>query len=62
MTSSALLVVAWLGQLLGWRPLRSAETPDGGLRFDFVGPAGGSLQAWFPPAAPANEAPSSPSS
>lgn len=33
---SALLVVAWLGQILGWRPLRSAQTSDGGLRFDFA--------------------------
>ncbi len=33
---SALLLVAWLGQMLGWRPLRSAQTSDGGLRFDFV--------------------------
>jgi glucose-6-phosphate dehydrogenase assembly protein OpcA len=33
--ASALLVVAWLGVLLGWRPLRSAQVSDGGLRFDF---------------------------
>jgi len=38
---SALLLVAWLGQMLGWRPLRSAQTSDGGLRFDFArGPGG----------------------
>ena len=28
--------LAWLGVLLGWRPLRSAQTSDGGVRFDFV--------------------------
>ena len=39
---SALLLVAWLGQLLGWRPLRSAQTSDGGLRFDFARADGGS--------------------
>jgi hypothetical protein len=33
--ASALLVLAWLGVLLGWRPVRSAQTSDGGLRFDF---------------------------
>lgn len=33
--ASALLVVSWLGSLLGWRPFRSAQTSDGGLRFDF---------------------------
>jgi Glucose-6-phosphate dehydrogenase subunit len=38
---SALLLVSWLGQMLGWRPLRSAQTSDGGLRFDFArGPGG----------------------
>ncbi|HSS40376.1 MAG TPA: OpcA/G6PD domain-containing protein, partial [Polyangia bacterium] len=46
---NALLVVAWLGQLLGWRPLRCGETPDGGLRFDFDRPDGGSLQAFVVP-------------
>ena len=34
--AAALLVLAWLGVLLGWRPLRSAQTSDGGVRFDFV--------------------------
>lgn len=34
--ASALLLLAWLGVLLGWRPLRSAQTSDGGLRFDFA--------------------------
>jgi glucose-6-phosphate dehydrogenase assembly protein OpcA len=48
---SALLVVAWLGQLLGWRPLRCGETPDGGLRFDFDRPDGGSLEAFVIPTA-----------
>jgi glucose-6-phosphate dehydrogenase assembly protein OpcA len=37
---SALLLVAWLGQMLGWRPLRAAQTSDGGLRFDFARGAG----------------------
>jgi glucose-6-phosphate dehydrogenase assembly protein OpcA len=34
--ANALLVLAWLGVLLGWRPLRCAQTSDGGLRFDFL--------------------------
>ena len=34
--ASALLLLAWLGVLLDWRPLRSAQTSDGGLRFDFA--------------------------
>jgi glucose-6-phosphate dehydrogenase assembly protein OpcA len=34
--ASALLMLAWIGVRLGWRPLRSAQTSDGGLRFDFV--------------------------
>jgi glucose-6-phosphate dehydrogenase assembly protein OpcA len=34
--ASALLLLAWLGVLLGWRPVRSAQASDGGLRFDFV--------------------------
>ena len=34
--AAALLLLAWLGVLLGWRPLRSAQTSDGGVRFDFV--------------------------
>jgi glucose-6-phosphate dehydrogenase assembly protein OpcA len=38
---SALLLVAWLGQMLGWLPLRSAQTSDGGLRFDFARGADG---------------------
>jgi hypothetical protein len=33
---SALLTLAWIGVLLGWRPLRSAQTSDGGVRFDFA--------------------------
>jgi glucose-6-phosphate dehydrogenase assembly protein OpcA len=48
---SALLLVSWLGELLGWRPLRAAETPDGGLRFDFDRPDGGSLEALVIPTA-----------
>jgi glucose-6-phosphate dehydrogenase assembly protein OpcA len=48
---SALLIVAWLGQLLGWRPLRSAETPAGGLRFDFERVDGGSVEAFLVPGA-----------
>ncbi len=46
---SALLVVAWLGQLLGWRPLRCGATPDSGLRFDFDRPDGGTLEAFVAP-------------
>jgi hypothetical protein len=34
--ASALLLLAWLGGQLGWRPLRSAQTSDGGVRFDFT--------------------------
>jgi hypothetical protein len=34
--ASALLLLSWIGVLLGWRPLRSAQTSDGGLRFDFA--------------------------
>jgi glucose-6-phosphate dehydrogenase assembly protein OpcA len=34
--ASALLLLSWVGVLLGWRPLRSAQTSDGGLRFDFA--------------------------
>jgi glucose-6-phosphate dehydrogenase assembly protein OpcA len=48
---SALLLVSWLGELLGWRPQRAAETPDGGLRFDFDRPDGGSLEAFIIPTA-----------
>jgi glucose-6-phosphate dehydrogenase assembly protein OpcA len=46
---SALLIVAWLGQLLAWRPLRSVETPDGGLRFDLERADGGSIEAFVVP-------------
>ncbi len=46
---SALLIVAWLGQLLGWRPLRSVETADGGLRFDLERADGGSVEAFVVP-------------
>ncbi len=46
---SALLLVAWLGQLLGWRPQRSAESSDGGLRFDFERLDGGSVEAFLDP-------------
>jgi glucose-6-phosphate dehydrogenase assembly protein OpcA len=46
---SALLIVAWLGQLLGWRPLRSTETPDGGLRFDLERADGGNVEALVVP-------------
>jgi len=34
--ANALLFLAWIGVLLGWRPLRSAQTSDGGVRFDFA--------------------------
>jgi len=46
---SALLIIAWLGDLLGWRPLRASETSDGGLRFDFERADGGSLEALLVP-------------
>jgi hypothetical protein len=46
---SALLILAWLGQLLGWRPLRSTETSDGGLRFDLERADGGSVEAFVIP-------------
>lgn len=42
---SALLIIAWLGDLLGWRPLRASETSEGGLRFDFERADGGSVEA-----------------
>ena len=47
--ASALLLLAWLGVLLGWRPLRSAQTSDGGLRFDFVR-AGQAVAGYLAPA------------
>jgi glucose-6-phosphate dehydrogenase assembly protein OpcA len=34
--ASALLLLAWIGGQLGWRPVRAAQTSDGGVRFDFV--------------------------
>jgi len=34
--AAALLLLAWIGVLLGWRPLRAAQTSDGGVRFDFA--------------------------
>jgi glucose-6-phosphate dehydrogenase assembly protein OpcA len=33
--ASALLLVAWLGVRLDWRPLGAVQTSDGGLRLDF---------------------------
>jgi glucose-6-phosphate dehydrogenase assembly protein OpcA len=51
--ASALLLLAWLGVTLGWRAIRSAQTSDGGMRFDFqrgdagVGPA---VQGFLAPA------------
>ena len=33
---SALLLLAWIGVQVGWRPLRAAQTTDGGVRFDFA--------------------------
>jgi hypothetical protein len=49
---SALLLVAWLGTLLGWRPVGAAHTPDGGVRFAFArGDAdGAALEAHLVPA------------
>jgi glucose-6-phosphate dehydrogenase assembly protein OpcA len=32
----ALLLLAWIGVQVGWRPLRAAQTPEGGVRFDFA--------------------------
>jgi len=51
--ASALLLVAWLGLLLDWKPLRAAGTPDGGLRFDFERPGGPPVQAFLVPSAAA---------
>jgi len=34
--ASALLMLAWIAVQLGWRPLRAAQTSDGGVRFDFT--------------------------
>jgi glucose-6-phosphate dehydrogenase assembly protein OpcA len=34
--ATALLLLAWIGVLVGWRPLRSVQTSDGGVRFDFA--------------------------
>lgn len=53
---SALLIIAWLGGLLGWRPLRAAETSEGGLRFDFERADGGSVEALLVPTAGACDA------
>ncbi len=50
---SALLVVAWLGLLLDWTPARAAETPDGGIRFEFQRSGGGAVQAFLVPSAAA---------
>jgi glucose-6-phosphate dehydrogenase assembly protein OpcA len=33
--AAALLMLAWIGVLLDWRPRRSVQTSEGGLRFDF---------------------------
>ncbi|HEY4394869.1 MAG TPA: glucose-6-phosphate dehydrogenase assembly protein OpcA [Polyangia bacterium] len=46
---SALLIVAWLGQLLAWRPLRAAQTADGGWRFELERADGGSVEAFVVP-------------
>ncbi|HVV49399.1 MAG TPA: glucose-6-phosphate dehydrogenase assembly protein OpcA, partial [Polyangia bacterium] len=46
---SALLIVAWLGQLLGWRPLGAAETSDGGLRFQLERADGAGVEAFVVP-------------
>lgn len=51
--ASALLMVAWLGLLLDWKPVRAAETADGGLRFDFERPGGDTVQAFVIPSAAA---------
>jgi hypothetical protein len=34
--TGALLLLAWIGVQLGWRPLGSAHTSDGGVQFNFV--------------------------
>lgn len=49
---SALLFVAWLGTLLGWRPLDAAHTPDAGVRYAFArgDAAGAALEAHLVPA------------
>ncbi len=46
---SALLVVAWLGLLLDWKPIRAAETQDGGLRFEFERGGAGPIQVALVP-------------
>jgi glucose-6-phosphate dehydrogenase assembly protein OpcA len=51
--AAALLVVAWLGLLLGWRPARATETSDGGVRFDFERDGGQPVQALLIPSAAA---------
>jgi glucose-6-phosphate dehydrogenase assembly protein OpcA len=50
---SALLIVAWLGLLLDWTPLRAAETSDGGVRLDFEREGGSHVQAFLVPGAAA---------
>ncbi len=51
--ASALLMVAWLGLLLEWQPVRAAETSDGGLRFDFERAGSDPVQAFVLPSAAA---------
>jgi glucose-6-phosphate dehydrogenase assembly protein OpcA len=51
--ASALLLVAWLGLLLDWKPVRGAETPEGGLRFELERPGGHPVQALLVPSAAA---------
>lgn len=43
--ASALLLVAWLGLLLDWKPVRAAQTSDGGLRFQFERAGGSPVEA-----------------
>ena len=50
---SALLVVAWLGLLLDWKPVQASDTADGGLRFDFERQGGGPVSAFLVPSAAA---------
>jgi glucose-6-phosphate dehydrogenase assembly protein OpcA len=50
--ASALLIVSWLGTLLGWRPLGAAYTPEGGIRYALArgDAAGAALEAHLVPA------------
>jgi glucose-6-phosphate dehydrogenase assembly protein OpcA len=50
--ASALLIVSWLGTLLGWRPLGAAHTPEGGVSYTLArgDAAAAALEAHLVPA------------